>query len=266
MWLEGPENRRQILEEFQHGTSLDDNERRGVGLKLKGAKQIQSQILAEMMAIDQERAITTMKSWQKYIEVVSSRRRSEPFSDLAEFLPYRISDAGELFWFGLVTFGMGLTIPEHEMTLCKSLSFPSWSALALTNDLYSWEKERDAATKNDEPHVMNAIWILMREYSISEAQAKEVCCQKIKECVVEAVRTVETTKQNPDYSLHLKRYIEAILYSISGNLVWSIYCPRYHPEKSYDPLTLSMMAQIEEETVYSRYKLGKRQMDTYAAQ
>ena len=85
-----------MLEEFQHDTSVGVNEQSDAGRKLEGAKQIQSQILAEMMAIDQGRAITTMKSWQKYIEVVSSRRRSEPFSGLAEFLPYRISDAGEL--------------------------------------------------------------------------------------------------------------------------------------------------------------------------
>jgi fusicocca-2,10(14)-diene synthase len=49
-----------------------------------------------MMAIDKPRAITTMKSWQRFIDVVSSRQRSEPFNGLADYLPYRISDAGEL--------------------------------------------------------------------------------------------------------------------------------------------------------------------------
>ena len=62
----------------------------------KGAKQIQSQILDEMIAIDKERGLTTMKSWQKFVQVAASRQRSEPFAGLEEYLPYRISDAGEL--------------------------------------------------------------------------------------------------------------------------------------------------------------------------
>ena len=68
----------------------------GAMRKAQGAKQIQAQILAEMLAIDKERAMTTMRSWQKFVQTVSGRQRSEPFSDLEEYLPYRISDAGEL--------------------------------------------------------------------------------------------------------------------------------------------------------------------------
>ena len=50
-----------------------------------------------MMAIDQERGLTTMKLWQKFVQVVSGRERAEPFTNLEEYLPYRISDAGELY-------------------------------------------------------------------------------------------------------------------------------------------------------------------------
>jgi len=94
--LKNSEQRQQILEEFQRDTIPYAKQQDSVDLRLEGAKRIQSQILKEMMAIDEHRAITTMKSWQKYIQVVSSRQRSEPFAHLEEFLPYRISDAGEL--------------------------------------------------------------------------------------------------------------------------------------------------------------------------
>lgn len=126
---------------------------------------------------------------------------------------------------------MGLTIPEHEMSLCKELDRPAWEALALTNDLYSWEKERDDAAKAGDSLVVNAIWVLMQEYSISEPEAKDLCRQKIKESVSRAVKIAEETKKRTDLSLDLRQYTDAITYSVSGNLVWSIYCPRYHPEK-----------------------------------
>ena len=141
---------------------------------------------------------------------------------------------------------MALTIPDEEMDLCKRLNGPTWAALALTNDLYSWEKERDAAQEASAPYVINAIWVLMKEHSITESQAKDLCRQNIKEQVAEAVRIVQKTKENFDISLDLRKYTEAMLYSISGNLVWSIYCPRYHQEESYDDIILSMMSDVIE--------------------
>ncbi|EED22796.1 conserved hypothetical protein [Talaromyces stipitatus ATCC 10500] len=231
-------NRREILDEFgssnfslQQQKDRAHHNQQDAALRREGVKQIQEQIFKEMLAIDKERAITTMKMWQKFVKVQSSRKRSEPFSGLDEYLPYRISDAGELFWFGLITFGMGLTIPEHEMSLCKELDQPAWEALALTNDLYSWEKERDDAAKAGEALVVNAIWILMQQYSVSETEAKDLCRQKIKESVSRAVQIAESTRNRTDLSLDLRQYTDAITYSVSGNLVWSIYCPRYHAKQ-----------------------------------
>ena len=60
-----------------------------------GQKRIQSQILAEMMALDKERALTSMKAWATFVQLSSSRNRSQPFASLEEYLPYRIIDAGE---------------------------------------------------------------------------------------------------------------------------------------------------------------------------
>jgi len=139
---------------------------------------------------------------------------------------------------------MGLTIPTEEMDLCKSLSRAFWEALALTNDMYSWEKERDDAAKAGQMQVMNAIWILMREYSVTEAEAKELCKNKIKQSVAIGVEAVQKTKIDTSLSLELRKYTEAIMYSVSGNLVWSIYCPRYHPDRMFGEVELSKMAEV----------------------
>ncbi|KAL9067316.1 MAG: hypothetical protein Q9157_006843 [Trypethelium eluteriae] len=235
------ESRRQLVDDFgTEITSREDMKRLSESMtpKGKGIKQIQSQILNEMMAIDRERGLTTMNSWQKFVQVVSNRKRTEPFTGLEEF------------WFGLVTFGMGLTIPDEELDLCKRLGRPSWAALALTNDLYSWEKERDDAARNGSPHVMNAVYVLMGEHSVAEARAKDMCRKTIKDCVAEAVHIVNKIKHDSSISRDLQIYLEAILYSVSGNLVWSKYCPRYNPKETYDNHILSMMA----ENVKAEYK------------
>ena len=140
---------------------------------------------------------------------------------------------------------MALTIPDEEMDLCKELGRPAFAALSLANDLFSWEKERDEARRKGVPHVVNAIWVLMGELSIGEEEAKEVCRQRTKDYVAETVRVARETRERTDLSLDLRVYVEAIQYSVSGNLVWSVYCPRYHPEFTYDDTVLSMMADVQ---------------------
>jgi fusicocca-2,10(14)-diene synthase len=127
---------------------------------------------------------------------------------------------------------MGITIPEHEMDLCKTLGRPTWEALVLTNDLYSWEKERDDAARAGHAEVVNAVWVIMKEHSVSEPEAKKICELKIKESVAQALQVADKTKRDRSLSPDLRKYTEAMLYSISGNLVWSIYCPRYHPDQA----------------------------------
>ena len=80
-----------MLDAFSNG-SLDGE----VDSESTGEKQIQSQILKKMMAIDPERAITSMKAWATFIQLAAGRPRSVPFATLDEYLPYRIIDAGEM--------------------------------------------------------------------------------------------------------------------------------------------------------------------------
>jgi hypothetical protein len=82
------------LKEFIHDISHEEAPK--TTSKLHGVKQIQIQIFAEMLAMDQKRAETTISSWKQFVDIVSNRKRSETFNGLEEYLPCRISDAGEL--------------------------------------------------------------------------------------------------------------------------------------------------------------------------
>jgi hypothetical protein len=136
---------------------------------------------------------------------------------------------------------MGITIPEKEADICAKLMRPAWVAAGLTNDLFSWEKEYAAAIRNGHPDVANAIWVLMGEHSITAEEAKLLCREKIKVAVAEYLKIIEESRNNTNLSLDLRRYIEAMQYSLSGNVVWSLQCPRYHPEKNYNQLQLLRM-------------------------
>lgn len=107
------------------------------------------------------------------------------------------------------------------------LARPAYIALALVNDLYSWEKEREEAREAGQDYVFNAIWVVMKERSAGEEEAKTVCRDEAVRHISTFHRTVEASRDDATLTKDLRTYLEALLLSYSGNVVWSIYCPRY---------------------------------------
>lgn len=62
----------------------------------QGEKEIQSRILSEMIVIDKQRALTSMKAWNKFVQMAAAGVETRPFSTLDEYIPFRIIDAGEM--------------------------------------------------------------------------------------------------------------------------------------------------------------------------
>lgn len=145
------------------------------------------------------------------------------------------------FWFGLVTFGMALTIPDSEMKLVRELTRPCWVVLALQNDVLSYDKELEASKRKGASHVVNGLWIIMKEQMVDLSQATELCKREIETNIVEYQRVVEENRHNESISRDSRVYMEALLYTISGNGVWSLVAPRYNPRLTYNDLQLSMM-------------------------
>lgn len=147
------------------------------------------------------------------------------------------------FWFGLVTFGLGLHIPDHELNLCRELMSHAWIAVGLQNDIWSWPKEQDAAVLHGKDHVVNAIWVLMQEHRTDVDGAMQICRKLIVDHVAKYLDVIEATKNDESISLDLRKYLDAMLYSISGNVVWSLECPRYNPDINFNKAQLELMRE-----------------------
>lgn len=61
-----------------------------------GKTRILKQLFSEMMDIDKECAVATMKAWAEFLRVGSSRQHGTVFTRLKDYLPYRIKDVGEM--------------------------------------------------------------------------------------------------------------------------------------------------------------------------
>jgi hypothetical protein len=127
---------------------------------------------------------------------------------------------------------MALTIRDEDYKRCNDLARPAYAALGLTNDLYSWEKEKFEANTAGQECVFNGIWFIMKERSVSEDEAKFLCQVEIRRWISEFQQNVCEAKSDPSLPKDVKVYLEALLYSYVGNLAWSIECPRY---KDFNP-------------------------------
>ncbi|KAJ4387227.1 hypothetical protein N0V93_007816 [Gnomoniopsis smithogilvyi] len=236
--IENDEMMSVFLEAARTGT-IDSSKKSDA--RLEGKKRIQTQLFLEMLSIDPKCAKTTMKSWARFVEVGSSRQHETRFIELSKYIPYRIMDVGEMFWFGLVTFALGLNIPDHELDLCRELMANAWVAVGLQNDIWSWPKELDAAKHHGKDHVVNAIWVLMQEHKTDVGEAMQICRNLIVEYVAKYIKVIEATRNDESISLDLRKYLDAMLYSISGNVIWSLECPRYNPKITFNETQLEWM-------------------------
>lgn len=128
----------------------------------------------------------------------------------------------------MLTFGMGLTIPEEEIEECRRLSRDAYIIFGLQNDLYSWDKEVAAAEKIGQKHVVNAVYVIMKEHGCGVEDAKQICRRVIREHEAEYIKMLRVVEKRTDLSPDLKRFVEALQYSSTGNVLWSVLCPRYH--------------------------------------
>ncbi|KAG8162573.1 hypothetical protein KVR01_008338 [Diaporthe batatas] len=219
----------EVLDAFREGARSGQ-----IDASNSGKRQMQAKILNTMISIDRPRALAAMHAWAAFVEQGAGRQHHQQFETLEDYLPYRTRDVGHMFWHALVTFGCAITIPEEEMELCTELVLPAVIAASLTNDLFSYDKEYEAAQAAGLTEVVNALWVLMREHSISLKEAKSMCRMRIRQEVAKYARIIRDTQSRNDISSDLKRYIELMQYSVSGNVVWSLQCPRYHSNMRYN--------------------------------
>jgi ophiobolin F synthase len=111
-------------------------------------------------------------------------------------------------------------------------------AASLGNDLYSYEKEYEDTMRAGLPDVVNAVWVIMGEHGCTEQEAKEICKERIRVENANYVKICEETKKRTDLCDDVRRYIDVMQYSLSGNLVWSIQCPRYNKGVQFGELQI----------------------------
>ncbi|KAK4459663.1 isoprenoid synthase domain-containing protein [Cladorrhinum samala] len=174
-----------------------------------GREKMIASVAERMEKIDPGPAAVALRLWAEWFDQGSGRRFYTRFASLDEYLEYRVLDVGEKLTTGMTIFSMSLDIPEHKFGLLSELCRPCWVAMGMTNDIYSWDKEKKAADLAGETSLCNSIWVLMEEHGIGKEEAETRCREIIRDNVARFAETVRTIHERKDISRDLAIFVEA---------------------------------------------------------
>jgi hypothetical protein len=136
----------------------------------------------------------------------------------------------------MMLFGMGMTLTKEEDKQLQGIVHPCYAALGLANDYFSFDREYKEMRESEEQSMTNAIWLFMRWHNVDIATAKAMVRQATNKYEKQFLEFVDDFRRtHAPLSEKLETYLRGLAYQISGNVVWSLNCPRYHPKHRYSP-------------------------------
>lgn len=132
-------------------------------------------------------------------------------------------------------FGMGMTLTSAEDEQLANIIRPCYASLALANDYFSFDREWQEAQEEGDSKPLNAVYLYMKWQGVHIAEAKQLVREATNRYERQFLELCDRFRQDHPSADKLDKYLRGLSYQVSGNVVWSLNCPRYHPEYRYDP-------------------------------
>ncbi|KAK4164713.1 isoprenoid synthase domain-containing protein [Cladorrhinum sp. PSN259] len=214
--------------------SLGERESTRADMK-SGRKQLQAKMMLQLLSTDKVCAERVLDVWKTMLSTTREDKFRD-FSTLEEYLDFRIVDTGAPFVEAVMLFGMGMTLTTEEDAQLADVVRPCFAALALANDYFSFDKEWKEAQEPGASKPLNAVWLNMQWNGVDIAIAKKIvrdAANRYERSFLERCDNFRSV--NAPIPEKLDLYLRGMAYQVSGNVVWSLNCPRYYPEFRYDP-------------------------------
>ncbi|MFC1419432.1 terpene synthase family protein [Streptacidiphilus cavernicola] len=156
-----------------------------------------------------------------FAEVIATAagKSAAPVHDYPGYLAVRRADAAFDLVGVAIEHGLGLDLAVGQDALAGLLD-ACFEHTVLVNDLLSYRKEYAA----DEP--MNAVGVLRRTAGLDLQQAVDQLCARL--AAAEDAYFSERERLLGTGAEGIGAYLDAWALMLSGNLAWSLACPRYH--------------------------------------
>ncbi|GKT46158.1 fusicoccadiene synthase [Colletotrichum spaethianum] len=161
-------------------------------------------------------------------------------------------------YYAMLEFSLGIVVTDKEYELMATPIKHVERCMLLTNDYWSWPREREQAKTQEAGKVFNTVWFLMKQEQCSEEEAKLKVADMV---AAEEARWVDAKQQiyqeNPNLRTDLVKFLENLHTALAGNDYWSSQCYRHN-----DWSNVPEQPSENHPKVYELASLGKAVMPT----
>ncbi|KAK0113545.1 hypothetical protein ONS95_013796 [Cadophora gregata] len=206
------------------------------GSKTSKLKAMVSQCLLDCINHDRNLGMKMLESYRtKWLDVMEHPDIHQ-VQTIEEYLIFRNLNGGmEPFWL-MCQFGMAIDLTDKELQSVRHIFVPAESALVMTNDYWSWDREYFMSKRANAAKMVNSIDLFIRTQGLTVEEARE----KVRNSIIIHEKEYLALKadfyeSHPQVSLALKRYIEVCGVIVAGNHYWCANCPRHNDwQKNFD--------------------------------
>ncbi|OLN97949.1 Fusicoccadiene synthase 1 [Colletotrichum chlorophyti] len=211
--------------------AMDVNDVRALSSDSRSAKtkELVSMAILECVKVDRIGALRMLEAYRKKWLAIMETYNTEEIDNLDEYFFSRANNGGMGAYYAMLEFSLGIVVTDEEYELLAAPIKHVERCMLLTNDYWSWPREREQAKTQEAGKVFNTVWFLMKQERCSEQEAKD----KVREMVhAEERRWVEAKnriyQERPNLRPDLVKFLENLHTALAGNDYWSSQCYRHN--------------------------------------
>ncbi|TLS26487.1 hypothetical protein PpBr36_04268 [Pyricularia pennisetigena] len=220
------------IEHMDLDAAMDVSDARNLSADSRSAKtkDLVSTAILECVQVDRVGGLRMLEAYRKKWLAIMETYDTEKIETLDEYFESRANNGGMGAYYAMLEFSLGIVVTDEEYRMMAVPIQHVERCMLLTNDYWSWPREREQAKTQEAGKVFNTIWFMMKQHpDWTEAQAK----RKVAEMVVEEEAKWVQSKdafyaQHPGLRPELIKLLENLHTALAGNDYWSSQCYRHN--------------------------------------
>ncbi|KAK2000206.1 terpenoid synthase [Colletotrichum falcatum] len=193
-------------------------------------KNLMSSAVLECIKIDRAGAMRMVEAYSKKWLRVMETYNTDEIDGVDEYFAARANNGGMGAYYAMVEFSLGIIITDGDYDVMSEAIQHVERCMLLTNDYWSWPREREQAKRQESGKVFNIVHFLMRSNkSWSEDDAVAEVHKMVRE---EEQKWVDAKtklyQQVPNFGRDATLFLESLHTALAGNDYWSSQCYRHN--------------------------------------
>ncbi|GJD03535.1 geranylgeranyl pyrophosphate synthase [Colletotrichum higginsianum] len=208
---------------------VEDNRSLSNDSRSAKTKELVSMAILECVKVDRVGALRMLEAYRKKWLAIMETYNTDEIDNLDDYFFSRANNGGMGAYYAMLEFSLGIVVTDEEYEMMAAPIKHVERCMLLTNDYWSWPREREQAKTQEAGKVFNTVWFLMKQEKCSEAEAKLKVADMV---AAEEARWVEAKQkiyqEHPDLRADLVKFLENLHTALAGNDYWSSQCYRHN--------------------------------------